>query len=605
MRRLSLILVVALLVASYDSSAADGMTVQKNVMVRMRDGVRLATDIYRPIGSERYPVVLTRTPYGSETKEYLDKAKYYAAKGYVLAVQDVRGKYDSDGDWYGKRNEGEDGSDTITWLGTQPWSTGKVGMIGGSYVGAIQYLVADQQNPYLKALVPMVAPNTLGRDLADYQRLAGYSGGETYSVNGMWLIMTDGRVNQSDPESGTFDDAWGHLPRSDYPKIFGREMAWLPFAMNHRHGFWEEYLLRAAEGNWSGPISDDWWKNYEARYRRVQVPILHVSGWYDCWAEQMIKNFQFIRKYAQEPLARDHQYLVIGPWQHRLGRSLKGLDYDFGPDAKINTDEVSARFFDRWLKGEDNGVDRQKPVRVFVMGENRWREADDWPIPGTRFTKYFLHSSGDAHLAQSGGGQLSTRKPGREPVDHYTYDPANPVLLPTLSVGQPTDLSEVQKRPDVLVYTTEALKGPVEITGPLNVVLYVSTSAPSTDLLVRVLDVHPDGKAYSVFNPGSPPYRTHFSKDVETTADGTRIVKADMLLYPMSNLFRAGHRVRVEISSSFMVDARNFGLPIYGSRGLNVEPGTELTATRWNLAKQTIHHDKTHPSHIVLPIVPR
>lgn len=595
MKQISAVSAAVLLMASFVAGAADGLIVQKNVMVRMRDGVRLATDVYRPIGEERFPVVLTRTPYGSETKENFDKAKFYVGKGYAFAVQDVRGKYDSEGDWYGKRDEGEDGSDTITWLGTQPWSSGKVGMIGGSYVGIVQYAVADKENPYLKALVPMVAPATLGRDLSDYDRLSGFSGRESYSVNGMWMLAVDGRAMQSDWETGPFDEAWDHLPRMDYPKLFGRQMQWLPFAFNHRNGFWEEYLLRAAQGEWSKPISDAWWKVYEQRYRKVQVPILHVTGWYDCCGEPMIKNFQFIRKYAAEPLARNHQNLVIGPWQHRLGRSLKGLDYDFGPDARINTDETSARWFDRWLKGQDNGVDTQPAVRYFVMGENRWKEAKDWPIPGTQFTKFYLRSE----------AKLSTGVPRIEPVDRYTYDPAKPVLIPTLSVGQPTDMSEVEKRPDVLVYTSAPLKTPMEVTGPLDVVLYVATTAPSTDFLVRILDVHPDGKSYSVFNAGVPPYRTHWAKNVETARDGTRIIKADMSLYPTSNLFRAGHRIRVEISSSFMVDARNFGLPIYGSRGLNVEPGTEPYATKWNVAEQTLYHDTAHPSHVVLPVIPR
>ena len=580
------------------------MIVEKNVMIRMRDGVRLATDVYRPAGSERFPVVLTRTPYGSENKENLDKGVFYVKRGYAFAVQDVRGKYDSEGDWFGKRNESEDGSDTITWLGTQPWSNGKVGMIGGSYVGAVQYAVADQQNPYLKALVPMVAPNTLGRDPEDYRRLAGYAGAETWSVSGMWLLMTDGRGNQTDTDSTVFDAAWDHLPRSDYPRIFGREMPYLSFAMNHAYGFWDEYLLRAAAGNWSGPISNDWWKQYAERYRKVQVPILHVSGWYDCWADPMIWNFQQIRKHATEPMARDHQQLMIGPWQHRLGRTLKGIDY-FGADSRIDTDEVSVQWFDHWLKGLDNGVNKRRAVRVFVMGENRWREADDWPIPGTRFTKYYLHSRGSAQLAEGGGGQLSTRAPGAEPVDHYTYDPANPITIPTLSIAQPADMRETEQRSDLLVYTSEVLEAPVEVTGPLSAVIYVATSAPSTDLIVRLLDVLPDGTAHSVFGTSTPPYRTHWAKDVRTAADGTRIVKADMSLYPTSIVFAAGHRIRVEISSSFVVDAKNFGLPKYGSRGLNVEPGTELTAARWNVAKQTIYHDRAHPSHIVLPVVPK
>ena len=581
------------------------MIIQKNVMVRMRDGVRLATDVYRPAGNESYPVVLIRTPYGSETAEYIGKAKLYVKHGYAFVVQDVRGKYDSEGDWNGKRSEAQDGSDTITWLGTRPWSNGRVGMTGGSYLGLVQDQVADQENPYLKALVPMVSPVTLGReDLTEYDRLAAYTGRETYSINTMWMIPTDGRVTQNDRNSPAFDKAWDHLPRIDYPKIFGKEMVWWPFLLSHQRGFWEEYLIRAARGEWSKPLPEvqAWWKDYKEHYRKVNVPMLQISGWYDVTGEAMIRMFQLVRKYATDPVARNNQQLVMGPWAHRLGARFG--DLDFGSGAEINTDEVSIEWFDHWLKGEDNGVEKRAPVRAFVMGENRWRDADDWPIPGTRFTKYYLHSNGSAHLAQ-GGGHLSTEPPGDEAMDGYTYDPGNPTLIPTNSVGGPTDMSTMEQRDDVLVYTSETLNAPVEVTGPLEAELYVATSAPTTDFLVRLLDVHPDGKAYALSNAGTPPYRTYWSKNVHTTSDGRRIIKANILLYPTSILFAAGHRIRVEISSSFVVDGASLGLAKYGSRGLNVEAGTEPYATQWNVAKQTIYHDKTHPSHIVLPVIPR
>jgi uncharacterized protein len=584
---------------------AGGMIIQKNVMIRMRDGVRLATDIYRPAGDESYPIVLVRTPYGSETPEYIEKAKFYVKRGYAYAVQDIRGKSDSEGDWHGKRNEAHDGSDTITWLGTRPWSTGKVGMTGGSYLGLVQDQVADQQNPYLKALVPMVSPITLGReDLGEYARLAVYTGRETYSVNTMWMVPIDGRVNQNDRNSPAFDKAWDYLPRIDYPKIFGKEMPGWPFLLTHQRGYWEEYVLRAALGEWSKPIPDaeTWWRNYEERYRKVNVPMLQISGWYDCCGEAMIKMFQLVRKYAADPLARNNQQLVMGPWFHRVGQTMGAID--FGADARMDPDEVSVEWFDHWLKGLDNGVQKRAPVRAFVMGENRWREANDWPLPGTSFTAFYLHSTGSAHLAQD-GGQLSTQPPGDERADHYTYDPGDPTVIPTDSVGGPVDMSTMEKRSDVVVYTSDALKAAVEVTGPLSAELYVATSAASTDFLVRLLDVHPDGKAYALSNAGTPPYRTHWSKNVETIADGTRIIKANIILYPTGILFAAGHRIRVEISSSFMVDGASLGLPKYGSRGLNVEPGTEPYATRWNVAKQTIYHDMAHPSHIVLPVIPR
>ncbi len=586
----------------FPEAPGGGMIVQKNVMVPMRDGVRLATDIYRPSGADRYPVVLVRSPYGSETPEVVRQAQYYVKQGYVFAIQDCRGKYDSEGDWYGKRDEGKDGSDAITWLGTRPWSSGKVGMTGGSYLGMVQYLVADQENPYLKALVPMVAPTTLGREISDYDHIAGYGGRESTS-NIIWMMRTDGRVNQSDENlSLTFEKAWDHLPRSDYPKVFGKPMEWVSFLLNQHYGFYEEYFLRAAQGEWRKPIDmEAWLKGYEERYRRVNVPMLHISGWYDCCGEQLIKTFQLVRQYAAAPVGKSQQ-LIMGPWIHAVGRQKNG-DYDFGPTAKMDPDEVSVKWFDHWLKGEENGVDKQPAVRVFVMNENRWREAGDWPIPGTRFTRFYLHSRGAATLSRGGGG-LSIEAPGDEPVDRYTYDPANPtpVLNPFLG---PWDMAAVEQRDDTLVYTSESLESAVEVTGPLAATLYVSTSAPSTDFFVRLIDVHANGKAYPMFYQTASPYRTHWSKEVEQTPEGARIVKADIALPATSVLFQKGHRIRVEITSSAAFNGSNSGLKRFGFRGLNVEPGTEATATRWNVAQQTIYHDRAHPSHILLPIVPR
>jgi putative CocE/NonD family hydrolase len=580
-----------------------GMIIEKNVMVAMRDGVHLATDTYRPGDGKPAPVVLLRTPYGSETKDYTKMGKFYVKHGYALAIQNCRGKYDSEGDWYGKRNEAQDGSDTITWLGTRPWSTGKVGMTGESYMGMVQYLVADQQNQYLKAMVPQAAPVTLGRDLSDYDHTAVYSAREAESFDPIWMLLTDGRVNQEVSASSLFHDARNHLPMTDYPKILGRRMIWWPFVLNQRYGFWEEYYLRAAAGEWSKPLDmQAWWNSYEERYKRINVPMLHISGWYDCCGEQLIKTFELTRKLASDPAVRNNQQLMMGPWSHALGRDKEG-QYNFGPSAKKDMDEISVHWFDHWLKGEDNGAEKDPTVRVFVQGENRWREATDWPIPGTQFTKFYLHSKGQAQLHR-GGGTLSDQAPTEEMADHYTYDPGNPtpgVMAQTddekvMDRVGPWNMDFVENRDDALVYTTPVLTKPVEVTGPLTATVYIATSAPSTDLIVRLLDVHPDGKAFNIFYTYiASPYRTHWSKNVEKAADGTKIVKAEVALPPTSVLFQNGHRMRVEIVSA--------AAPTY--RGLNVEPGTEATATHWNIAKQTIYHDGAHPSHIVLPIVPR
>jgi putative CocE/NonD family hydrolase len=587
------------LTAPGDSSG--GIIVEKNVMVSMRDGVRLATDVYRPAAPGQYPVVLMRTPYGSETKAFADKGKYYVDHGYAFVVQDVRGKYDSEGEWHGKRDEAQDGSDAITWAGTRSWSSGKVGMTGGSYLGMVQYWVADQENPHLGALTPFVGPATLGRDTSDFDHLTTYGGRESFGSNLVWMLFTDGRVNQSDGQGDlgnyTYQRARLHLPIADFPKVFGREMKWLPYVLNQRYGMWEEYYLRAAQGEWSKPISAAWWAGYKERYQKVKVPMLHISGWFDCCNEAPIKNFQQIRELATEPVAKNNQHLMLGPWYHGVGTRKVG-ELDFGPGALLNPDSITVRWLDRWLKGVDNGFDKEPPVKVFVMGANRWREATDWPIPGTRFTKYYLHSTGEARLAK-GGGSLSVTEPEAEPADRYTYDPGNPTpeKLDSNRVWEtgPANRVAIEQREDVLVYTTEALKQPVEVTGPLSAVLYVSTSAPSTDFLVRLIDVYPDGRAINVFGAFLNPYRTGWAREVEQGPEGLRIAKAEISLYPTGIEFQPGHRIRVEIASSAAPTVR----------GLNVEPGTEATATRWNVARQTIWHDKTHPSHILLPVIPR
>lgn len=593
-------------IASPLEGTKDGIIVQKNVMLPMRDGVRLSMDIYRPGGAGKYPVVLMRTPYGSEMPDHGVQAKFYVKRGYAFVVQDVRGKFGSEGDWLGKRDEAQDGSDTITWLGTRPWSSGKVGMTGRSYLGMVQYQVADQQNPYLKALVPMVAPTTLGRDTEEYDHLAVYSARNSF-FNIVWMMRVDGRDNQMDENfSATFERAWNHLPRSDYPRIFGRKMEWWNgFMLNQNEGFWEEYFLRAAAGNWSQPIDTKaWWGSYKERYQKINVPMLHISGWYDCCGEQPIKVFQLTRKHATDPVVREGQQLILGPWTHFTGER-KLLDTDFGEEAPMDRDEISAWWFDHWLKGEDNGVAKHAKVRAFVMGENRWREADDWPIPGTQFTKYYFHSKGDARLA-NGGGELSTTAPRAEPVDRYTYDPADARPVPGKTVMGPVDMAESQKRDDVLVYTTAPLKTDVEVTGSLSAVIYISTSAPSTDLMVRLFDVHPDGSAYQMFYTYSDPYRTHWSKNVTEGPNGTRIVKADIALPPTSNLFKAGHRIRVEVASASQIDTGVIGAAKFsGVHGANNDPAHDADATEWTVAKQTIYHDATRPSHIVLPVIPR
>ena len=583
------------------SSPEYNVIMEMNVMVPMQDGVKLATDIYRPDAKGKFPVVLIRTPYGSENRRYSDRGKFYAERGYVAGIQDCRGKYDSEGNWYGKRDETKDGDDTITWLGTQSWSSGKVGMVGSSYLGMVQWLVAHNQNPYLKALVPVVGPITLGRDPHTYRKLATYCNnntgvGSSALLELSWLITVNGRVNQNGSVYD-LDGIAGHLPLIEIPKLLGRNMPGWKWLLQEENGRWEQYFQRAAEGNWTGPIVPG--KDYKALYAKVTVPILQISGWFDCASDFCFYNYQQVKRFSRYPSGKNNQQVMIGPWTHWIELAPKIGEFDFGPASVVKIDETALRWFDRWLKDIPNGIDKEPQVKVFVMGRNKWREASDWPLPETVFTPHYLHSLGKAK-SLDGNGLLSLDKPENEPPDIYISDPGKPTPSVTgldntdLVKTGPVDMSDIEKREDVLTYTTSALKNNVEVTGPLCVVLYVSTSAPATDFFVRLMDVHPNGKSYPVFYTYANPYSTRGLQAVDEGAKGQKILKCEIELPPTGNLFFKGHRIRLEISST--------AFPLF--RNLNVD-GDIANATKYHVANQTIYHDTNHPSHVILPIIPQ
>jgi uncharacterized protein len=348
---------------------------------------------------------------------------------------------------------------------------------------------------------------------------------------------------------------------------------------------------------------DDYWKQWSLRprYGDITVPALNVAGWYDVFLKGGIENFVGMCENGGSEAARNGQKLVIAPWIH-LPWEQKVGELDFGPEAANKVDELQVRWFDHWLKGIDNGIDREPPVRVFVMGANRWREAEDWPIPETRFTSYYLHSRGAANT-RFGNGSLSPEPPtADEPADRFRYDPANPVpsrgghsccTAEFAPVG-PYDQAKIAERADVLVYDTPVLEQPVEVTGPIEVTLYAATTAPDTDFTAKLVDVHPDGKAYNL-NNGIIRARLRNSLERAESIEPGRPTEYKIAIWPTSNLFKKGHRIRLEISSS------NF--PHY-DRNLNT--GHEFGQdTEMRVADQTIFHDRNRPSKIVLPIMPQ
>ena len=576
------------------SSARYDVLMEMNLMVPMRDGIKLATDIYRPDAKGKYPVILVRTPYGSESTQYSDRGRYFAGRGYVFAVQDCRGKYDSEGEWYGKRSETDDGSDTIDWLASREWSSGNIGMWGASYLGLVQWQVAPVQNPRLKALVPIVAPVTLGSEPAPCNGTANSPLGLS------WLVTTDGRVNQN-VNPYDWNKIFWHLPLLELPQLLGRKIPFWEKSLNLQNGFWEEYLQSAAEGRWSQKLEQT--KDFRTLYERIQIPILQVSGWFDGSSESCWYNFRQINRYARDPSAKKNQRVLMGPWTHfytwsqYYTRSSKIGSLDFGPNSLYDVDNLVLRFFDRWLKNIPNGLEGEPPLKIFVMGTNEWLDAGEWPLPGTKSVPFYLHSGGAA-TSLLGDGSLSLETPQNETSDHYVYDPAHPT--PSLTSGEnmalaasgPEDSRAIEERADVLVYTSDALKKDMVITGPVSAVLYVSTSAPETDFIVRLQDVHPDGSSYPVYVTYAGAFNTRCLKPIESVPSSEKILKCEFELPPTSQAFLRGHKIRVDICSS--------AFPLF--RNLNTG-GNFALETKWNVAHQTVYHDKNHPSHVLLPVV--
>jgi hypothetical protein len=559
-----------------------------NVMVPMRDGVRLSTDICLPDAPGSFPVILIRTPYNNNREPDVQDAVYFASRGYAVLLQDVRGRGDSEGEWAPFLHEAEDGFDAQEWAGKQSWSTGKVGTSGASYVGLTQWLPAPLRNPYLTALAPRVGFSNL------YQNWVYTGGAFQLGFNLRWgAIQMHTKTNRTQylwlPTEVHLSTLYWHLPL-----ITGDEAAGRP------NQFYKEWIRH--------PSYDAYWErlgNVEMQYAEIDVPAYGFGGWYDVFLQSTLNNFMGVKKQGHSEKARRGQKILIGPWIHCLGgrgTCSKTGDIDFGPASLIDLRGEELRWFDYWLKGMDNGILDEPRVKVFVMGRNRWREADTWPIPGTRYTRYYFHSRGKANSLHGDGG-LGTAAPVNEPPDTFVYDPGHPV--PTLGgstcCGEdvtpitmgPRDQRPAEERSDVLVYTTPPLEEEMEVTGPVSVVLYAASEARDTDFTAKLVDVFPDGYAMNVAQ-GIIRARYRDSWERPALLEPGHVYKYAIDLWSTSNCFLRGHRIRVEISSSnFPQFDRN---PNTGNPfGLDAELRT---------ATQTVYHDADHPSHILLPVVP-
>ncbi len=571
--------------------------VERDQVMPTRDGVQLRADVYRPDAPGRFPVLVVRTPYDKGAGMALTEKDYFPPRGYVVVVQDTRGRHSSEGDFYPFVHEARDGYDTVQWAAALPWADGKVGMVGQSYLGLVQYYAASLRPPNLLAAAPVSGPVTyfenfayrrgileLGWMLAYFMFMAR----DTLGRKGIYeehRARLDSYLSRPDiPMAPLRREAYQHLPVRDWGERLKEGAPYLA-----------DYLR-----NWTaGP----YWARTDLRTRfgEFDTPMLHVGSWYDVFQYDTLAMYLGMRDHARSERARRAQKLLMGPWAHLLPYSIptsRGTgDIDFGPAAIIELHAFQLRWFDHFLKGMPNGVLDEPPVRLFVMGENRWRDENEWPLARTRYTEMFLHSGGRAN-SLNGDGRLASERPSEEPADRYVYDPNDPVPTrggTTLGLKAGVfDQTEVERRNDVLVYTGEILERNLELTGPVTMVLYAASSAPDTDFTAKLCDVRPDGYAQNIVE-GAVRARFRDSPSAPSPITADRVYEYRIDLWATSHVFKAGHRLRLEVSSS------NF--PRYDR---NPNTGAEPFAdSELRTAHQSVFHDARYSSRLVLPVIPR
>ena len=572
------------------------VTVERNVAVPMRDGVNLYADVYRPAGPGPFPTLLQRSPYDKSISNMLQLWLRAVERGYAVVTQDVRGRFASEGDFMTFVNERNDGYDTLEWLTNQPWCDGNVGMFSQSYVGLTQWQTALSGHPALKAIVPVVTAD-------NYHDGWVYQGGAfelSFNLSWTWSNLAVNTILRKKADDPSAAEDYEQLVQM----IDGMDDEFRKLPLKH-----SELITRYAPyyDQWvDHPAYDDFWAELDVSrgHDRLKVPAMNIGGWHDIFLKGTIGNFTGMRANAATPEARASQRLLIGPWNHsgmRTGNPIGAINFGVhSTGGDLDVDGLHLRWYDRWLRGIDNGVEQDAPVKVFVMGANRWRESQDWPLPQTDWQNWYFHSAGSAN-SLNGNGTLSSEAPGIEPPDSYVYNPLNPV--PTMggglccnavfSQGGAYDQRSVEAREDVLVYTSDPLDKELEVVGPLKVVLYASSSAKDTDFTAKLVDVHPCGFARNL-NDGilRARYRNSMSEpELLTPGELTRF---EIDLVATGNAFLPGHRIRVEISSSnFPRFDRN---PNTGE-----QPGRSDEIMS---ALQTIHHSAQYPSHIILPVIP-
>ncbi len=546
------------------SDSAWAVTEDTAVFMRTRDGARLVSYVARPVGDGPFGVVLQRTPY---TRILHAAGRYWASRGYIFVAQHVRGRDISDGDDFGDYDtDVQDGYDAVEWAATLPGSNGKVGLIGHSDEGRLAWYAAVGAPPHLAALAPSAATG-------DPWRIVPYEDMVFSPIDVDWACLMRARTLQStsDLDIGT---ALTHLPLSDLPQELG--CGDVPL--------WDRWIEH--------PTLDAYWRAHAVttNIAHVRAPVLQISGWYDD-SRGPIDYTNALAAVPGHPLIR----LVMGPGAH------KGVDYvtgAFGPESRVDTRRLQLRWFDHYLLGKDNGVDSEAPVDIFVFGDDAWRKEAAWPLARAVPTRWYLSSGGDANTS-AGDGVLDTLPPTGAPADTFTYDPADPTPFLIDSRELETSLNEDYaglnaSRRDALVFTSGPVTKPIEVTGPMSATIWASTDARDTDWDVMILDVFPDGRAERIQDGVM---RARFRKGFDRVvplAPGS-VERYDIDLWFTSRVFEPGHRIRVTVSSALF--------PKY-DRNLNTGGSNERDTT-FVVAHQRLLHDAAHPSHVLLPVIPR
>jgi putative CocE/NonD family hydrolase len=540
--------------------------------VPMRDGISISADVYLPIGAQGLPTIVQWTPYESTRERFISWGVWFARRGYAAVVVDVRGRYESEGQFTAWTHDGQDAHDTLTWAAAQQWSNGRIGTWGRSYGGLVQWQLAHLGHPNLQCIAPQVIHD-------DYFWDGYWTGGAfqlalTLGAAALWTSAMTLITGPSARDIVLNDRIFGHLPLIELDELtIGRKV-----------DYWRLW--------WEHQVNDEYWQAFRHRPEKVTVPIFQQGGWFDPYSGSHLRSFAAIGD-------RVPNRVLIGPWSHEEEIETFTGDVDLTPAHTVIREHELA-FFDRYLKDVANGWDERPAAELYVLGANEWRGESTWPLTHTDFTPFYLRQ----------GWSLSVEEPRPdEPADHYDYDPADPVptvggvnSVLTMTQGAetpirpgPLDQRVLERRDDVLVYTSQPLDANLEVIGPVELVLYAASSAKDTDFFVRLCDVYPDGTSI-LLTEGviRARYRGSIEGESVELLEPGEVAEYRIRCYPAANLFRPGHRVRVDVTSS--------SFPRF-SRNLNT--GEDVgTGTRMEIARQRILHTARYPSHVVLPVIP-